>query len=96
MVSIQRTPGAGEQPISSVARGTNVKAMAGRGGLGVQLMRSAEKKALRFLPNEPEDAQLTGATRSLYRRLTGLNLPESYAPAKKVERVGPVSCEMAS
>lgn len=95
MALLQRTPGAGDQPISSVARGTNIKAIAGRGGLGVQLMRSAEKKALRFLPQEPEDAQLTGATRSLYRRLTGLNLPEGY-PAKKVGRVGPISCEMAS
>ena len=95
MASTLRVPGAGEQPISSVARGTDVKAMAGRGGLGVQLMRSKEKKALRFLAHEPEDAQLTGATRSLYRRLTGLNLSEGY-PAKKVGRVGPVSCEMAS
>lgn len=95
MVSIRRNPGAGVQPISSVARDTIAKAPAGRGGLGVQLMRSAEKKALRFLAKEPEDAQLTGATRSLYRRLTGLNLPESY-PAKKVGRVGAVSCEMAS
>ncbi len=29
------------------------------------------------LPVEPEDAKLTGSTRSLHRRLVGLNLPGS-------------------
>jgi len=30
---------------------------------------------LALFPHESEDARLTGATRSLYRRLLGLNLP---------------------
>ncbi len=33
------------------------------------------------LPPEPEDAHLTGATRSLYRRLLALNLYARIAPA---------------
>ncbi len=32
------------------------------------------------LPPEPEDAHLTGATRSLYRRLLALNLHTRIAP----------------
>ena len=40
-------------------------------------------KMVRFapLPPEPEDAHLTGGTRSLYRRLLGLNLRVHLAPA---------------
>ena len=33
------------------------------------------------LPPEPEDAQLTGATRSLFRRLLALNLRKHIVPA---------------
>jgi hypothetical protein len=36
--------------------------------------RSAQRYPALF-PHEPEDARLTGATRSLYRRLLALNLP---------------------
>jgi hypothetical protein len=36
--------------------------------------RSVQKYPALF-PHEPEDARLTGATRSLYRRLLALNLP---------------------
>lgn len=32
-------------------------------------------KAVQLFPHEPEDARLTGATRSLFRRLLALNLP---------------------
>jgi len=34
---------------------------------------------LSLFPHESEDARLTGATRSLYRRLLALNLPHSSA-----------------
>jgi hypothetical protein len=37
---------------------------------------------LALFPHESEDARLTGATRSLYRRLLALNLPK---PATSVE-----------
>lgn len=40
--------------------------------------RNAAPSAPRYptlFPHEPEDARLTGATRSLYRRLLALNLP---------------------
>jgi hypothetical protein len=37
-----------------------------------------------FLPKEPEDAQLTGGTRSLDRRLLALNLGRPFAKAKAV------------
>lgn len=33
------------------------------------------QKYLSLFPHEPEDARLTGSTRSLYRRLLALNLP---------------------
>jgi hypothetical protein len=35
----------------------------------------AARKQLELFPHESEDARLTGATRSLYRRLLALNLP---------------------
>ena len=34
------------------------------------------------LPEEPEDAKLTGLTRSLTRRLLGLNMPKMLVTAK--------------
>lgn len=37
------------------------------------------QQCLSLFPHEPEDAQLTGCTRSLYRRLLALNLPGSLA-----------------
>ena len=39
------------------------------------------KKYLALFPHESEDARLTGATRSLYRRLLALNLPRVEAQA---------------
>ncbi|HZY74352.1 MAG TPA: hypothetical protein VFE22_14690 [Edaphobacter sp.] len=35
------------------------------------------QQCLSLFPHEPEDARLTGCTRSLYRRLLALNLPGS-------------------
>jgi hypothetical protein len=40
------------------------------------------QKYLALFPHESEDARLTGATRSLYRRLLALNLPR---PAASIE-----------
>ncbi|MDQ2833931.1 MAG: hypothetical protein M3Y50_09335 [Acidobacteriota bacterium] len=37
------------------------------------------RKQLALFPHESEDARLTGATRSLYRRLLALNLPRPDA-----------------
>jgi hypothetical protein len=37
---------------------------------------------LALFPHESEDARLTGATRSLYRRLLALNLPRPSAPTE--------------
>jgi hypothetical protein len=37
---------------------------------------------LALFPHESEDARLTGATRSLYRRLLALNLPKPTAHAE--------------
>jgi hypothetical protein len=50
---------------------------------------------LALFPHESEDARITGATRSLYRRLLALNLPKtephidatSATPAKIVESI---------
>jgi len=42
--------------------------------------RKTSRAAMRYpalFPHEPEDARLTGTTRSLYRRLLALNLPGS-------------------
>jgi len=43
-------------------------------------LRAVQKYPALF-PHEPEDARLTGATRSLYRRLLALNLPGKIVPA---------------
>jgi hypothetical protein len=40
----------------------------------VQMRQPTPRKALFALPKEPEDARITGGTRSLDRRLLGLNL----------------------
>src|SRR5277367_4150708 len=42
---------------------------------------SSTQKYLALFPHESEDARLTGATRSLYRRLLALNLPRVEAQA---------------
>ena len=43
---------------------------------------ASTRQFLALFPHESEDARLTGATRSLYRRLLALNLPR---PAARVE-----------
>jgi hypothetical protein len=40
---------------------------------------ASTRKYLALFPHESEDARLTGATRSLYRRLLALNLPRVEA-----------------
>jgi hypothetical protein len=40
---------------------------------------SSTRQYLSLFPHESEDARLTGATRSLYRRLLALNLPRPAA-----------------
>jgi hypothetical protein len=42
---------------------------------------ASTRKYLALFPHESEDARLTGATRSLYRRLLALNLPRVEAQA---------------
>ncbi len=48
--------------------------------------RAAALQKSRFarLPHEPEDARLTGVTRSLNRRLLALNLAGSLTPAREL------------
>jgi len=46
----------------------STKTQARRAGIPAQ-------KATQLFPHEPEDARLTGSTRSLFRRLLALNLP---------------------
>ena len=43
------------------------------------------RKYLSLFPHESEDARLTGATRSLYRRLLALNLPRPAASSLEPE-----------
>jgi hypothetical protein len=58
---------------------------------------ASTRQYLSLFPHESEDARLTGATRSLYRRLLALNLPrpaatsfspESSSPQVKLPTVG--------
>jgi len=44
---------------------------------------------LALFPHESEDARLTGATRSLYRRMLGLNFPT-------MAKIGPVAARAVS
>jgi hypothetical protein len=41
-------------------------------------------KTVQLFPHEPEDARLTGATRSLFRRLLALNLPAGVRTTAQV------------
>jgi hypothetical protein len=43
---------------------------------------NATRQFLALFPHESEDARITGATRSLYRRLLALNLPRPVARAE--------------
>jgi len=71
------------------------------GALGIQAriteisahLHSGTIGVISFL-DEPEDAQITGGTRSLSRRLTGLNiLPRRTLGAKPVQHVVPVASQ---
>jgi hypothetical protein len=42
---------------------------------------TSTRQFLALFPHEPEDARITGTTRSLYRRLLALNLPRTSARA---------------
>jgi hypothetical protein len=41
---------------------------------------SSSRQYIALFPHESEDAKLTGSTRSLFRRLLGLNIPAASAP----------------
>jgi len=47
--------------------------------------RSMKSESLPLFPHESEDARLTGATRSLFRRLLALNLPVSATEAMTIK-----------
>lgn len=53
---------------------------------------AAARKQLALYPHESEDARLTGATRSLYRRLLALNLPR---PESRMEASSTVTHEIS-
>ncbi len=42
---------------------------------------TSTRQFLALFPHEPEDARITGSTRSLYRRLLALNLPRTSGRA---------------
>jgi hypothetical protein len=46
---------------------------------------TSTRQYLSLFPHESEDARLTGATRSLYRRLLALNLPRPAATSLEAE-----------
>ncbi len=46
---------------------------------------ASTRQYLSLFPHESEDARLTGATRSLYRRLLALNLPRPAASSLEPE-----------
>ena len=46
---------------------------------------ASTRQYLSLFPHESEDARLTGATRSLYRRLLALNLPRPAATSLEPE-----------
>jgi hypothetical protein len=48
---------------------------------------ASTRQYLSLFPHESEDARLTGATRSLYRRLLALNLPRPAASSLSSESV---------
>jgi hypothetical protein len=50
---------------------------------------ASTRQYLSLFPHESEDARLTGATRSLYRRLLALNLPRPAASSLSPESVSP-------
>ncbi|MEO6806665.1 MAG: hypothetical protein ABI286_06865 [Edaphobacter sp.] len=47
-----------------------------------QSVASTTRQFFTLFPHESEDARITGATRSLYRRLLALNLPRTSARAE--------------
>jgi hypothetical protein len=55
----------------------------------ITYLRSGTAPVLNFrgkqMPIEPEDARITGATRSLYRRLLALNLRKPVASLRETE-----------
>ncbi|AEU38616.1 hypothetical protein [Granulicella mallensis] len=56
-------------------------------------LNTGTMEVISFL-DEPEDAQITGGTRSLSRRLTGLNImPRRALTAKPVQSVLPVASQ---
>jgi hypothetical protein len=47
----------------------------------------SSRQFLALFPHEAEDARLTGATRSLYRRLLALNLPRTVAGVETASEI---------
>ncbi len=66
-------------PASVSAQLESTRAMAGS-------MLSPSLQIPRDLPQEPEDARITGGTRSLSRRLLALNIPTARADAERLVR----------
>jgi hypothetical protein len=62
--------------------------------------RKAARAAQRYpslFPHEPEDARITGTTRSLYRRLLALNLPgRSMSPSVTSASAGEVAKSLSA
>jgi hypothetical protein len=54
-----------------------------------------EQRYLPLFPHESEDARLTGSTRSLYRRVLGLNVTAGMAEMQKLSPVTLVGSKIA-
>jgi len=51
---------------------------------GVAHSAALSRSRFARLPQEPEDARITGVTRSLQRRLLALNLKGSFTPVQAI------------
>lgn len=81
--SAYSSPNSRNHPVPSVTKVTSRR-------LGPSHQGDSRAASLFTLPNEPEDARLTGGTRSLDRRLLALNLSGSLPKSKAApERAAP-------
>ena len=81
-------PGSFRKPVESTRFAQGLKTLGARNAIraGIDAQRLALVRS-RFapMPQEPEDARLTGVTRSLDRRLLALNVRGSVVPIPEVK-----------
>jgi hypothetical protein len=91
-ISLKATPSSFRQPTQTVRELPNLRSSKGGAransynSLGSSIMNAAarahslQKSRFARMPHEPEDARLTGVTRSLARRLLALNITGTLRP----------------